>query len=296
MIDNFQTWLLLGREQYAQDWAGSLRWSECGGACKSGEEDPAVTAGREFFEETLGVLGDPTDKLQERHYCFRLTIRRKSSKSQTMKTLFAVRAPWNPEIIQEFHGRREHLRQILNTVARIREIQRQLAQDRWPVPDYMSRIDERLRLITSLTSIEQHHDDQYRVWLRVCEVPKTPDEPPEPEEPISVDVPENVARQYMDMLSLWNELERCIGAFPAEVAHRAIVRRELRKGTQAWLPYIKRDFLEKDELRLWSLPELVEALAHPKGGPLRHSFVTPLRIFLRQLAKGEADLSASGII
>ena len=46
---------LLGKEQYVQNWKGSLRWSGFEGGRKEGET-VEENAAREFVEETLGIF------------------------------------------------------------------------------------------------------------------------------------------------------------------------------------------------------------------------------------------------
>jgi len=289
MVHGRRTWVVLGREQYSPGWRGSHKWSEFGGQCAEGETVEA-TAAREFFEETLGVFGDVRDALATRQYAFRLSVRRSTARHGLVtKHLYVLQMPWDATVAQRFHGRREHLKHILFAVSRIRHVQRRLAAGRHPVPDYLCRTGGRMLLVTDIDAIEQIGDGSYRLMARACVASAdryfgTFDHGPEP---VEVIVPADAADEYARIIALKSWLDRLIASFPADVGARAISYKD-HGPARAWLPYVRREFLEKDLLRGWRLPDLALA-ARVRDDRFRISFVTPLAIALRQLARVGAE-------
>lgn len=280
MSDGKRTRVVLGREQYAHNWKGSLKWSDFGGRTKEGE-DAVATAAREFYEETLGVFGDLKMVLRTKQYDFKLTVRRQTSYGMMTKRLYVVKVPWDPTISQRYHGRREHLKAILFAVAKTRNIQRELAKNRLPVPDYLHRVNRQMVLITELDAIEHMSNGTYRVRVlgSTAEDQKYLGKLGPPTE-MTIDVPKETADLYAQLIQTKSWLDRLIAAFPEDVAKRAIVYKNMGPAP-AYLPFVRREFLEKDEIRGWRIPELVRALR--RRDHLRLSFGAPLKLALREL-------------
>lgn len=280
MSDGKRTRVVLGREQYTQNWKGSLKWSDFGGRAKEGET-PETTAAREFFEETLGVFGDLGTRLDSKTYDFKLTVRRETYYGTMVKRLFVVRVPWDNQVVQRYHGRREHLKAILFITAKARELQRELAKGRHPVPDYLHRVDQRMVLVTELDAIEQLSNGHYRVRVKASTA-KDQKYLGEMGQPVDmcIDVPKDTAETYAKLIQTKNRLDLLIAAFPEEVAQKAIIHKNLGPA-KAYLPFIRREFLEKDEIKLWRTTELAKALR--KREELRISFGAPLKLALREL-------------
>ena len=302
MVHEDRTWVILGREQFAKGWAGSLRWSEFGGQSKADDgPEPTVTAAREFFEETMGIFGDRIDDLRSDRYNFRVVIKRSSRRHRCTKVLYVLQVPWQPDAAQVFHGRREHLKHILFTVARIRAIQRRLSAAGQPVPDYPSRVAGRLVLVTDLHSVEERSDGSYAIVLSTCrtsgpsyfripqlEESRSQGKPRSHEEIVihkaTLPIDQAHVDLYAQMITLKSWLDKLIATFPASIRNQAITYR--MNGTLcAWLPFIRKDFLEKDEIRLWSIEELQSSLKTPSQ--MRSSFLVPLKLVLQQLSRRE---------
>lgn len=293
MVHGRKSYLVLGREQYAPNWRGAHKWSDFGGQFGDGEA-PEAAAAREFFEETLGVFGSLKATLAARDHLFRAVVRRSTARHGVItKHLYVVRLPWDPAAAQRFHGRREHLKHILFTVAQIRRLQRSLSERRLPVPDYLHREPDRMLLISDLDAVEQLGSGRYRIRVRAAAAAadryfgKFGDATIE----ATLPVPDDAADDYAKIIELKNWLDRLISAFPADLGARAIAYKD-HGPVRAWLPYVRREFLEKDALRAWRLPELAAVVkSHARSKELlRTSFVAPLAIVLRQL--GEAPTPA----
>lgn len=310
-----QVFLVLGREQYVRGWKGSLRWSEFGGKSKSGETgDPVQTAGREFFEETLGVLGNVTTSLQNGEYLFKITISRRFRERVAKRVLFIKEIPYSPRAALCFQERREHLKQILFSVARIREIQRSMYALRLPVPDFLYKVGDRMTLVTNLISVFQCVDDSHHVRIQATytkgahyfrcpersrrtslssdhsqsSLSENEEEAIAPE-PIVIEefvepIDAHAAESYAKLIALKSWLDRLLASFPTVLVTRCIVKRN-----HSWLPFVKKDFLEKDELRMWTLQEISEDIEKGNSA-VRTSFKTPLRLVVQQLeAARKAD-------
>ena len=261
--------IVLGREQQSKGWAGSLRWSDFGGhAAAVDERCPARTAAREFHEESLGVLGDMRPVIEGDRYHFHIVVRTRRDGVERVKYYYVVRIPHDATVAQRFHGRREHLKQILFVVARIRDVQRQLHRQRLPVPDYYYRFAERNEMVRAAPSIEQRSDGS--LWANVTTLHRS----------VAVAHAHRVspaqAAQYAQLITLKSELDRLIAAFPAELLRDAVVRK-LRAGHPSWLPFVRREFLEKDRIGLFSLADLRQGVA------LRANFAMPLNLAIQQL-------------
>lgn len=342
-----QVRMLLGREQFSPDWSGSLRWSDFGGRSNlSDNQSPATTANREMFEETLGIFGDLSATLASRRYIFRVTLRR--GRTSFPRYVYLVEVPWDDEIVKRFHGRREHLKNILYAVARIRDLQRSLRSIRAPAPDYLAEIGGRRAQVIGLRGVEQRDDDTCWVHLRCITVqhvsgatstalttPTIPTIPPlvgkrragsppptnidsigklsprtfspPPANPLAhsrrkkssirdeyvatndtweykVRVPLQSFEIYQKMLLLHNWLRELCGNFPQDVLAKALSYSYI--GNQRyWLPYVRKEFLEKDEIRMWSLAELQDIVDHPNARPwrMRLSFIPALKVLLQQM-------------
>lgn len=269
--------IVLGREQHSKGWAGSLRWSEFGGhASHEDDKSPVATAVREFHEETLGVLGDVKPILDRDEYSFHIVVRRRLKGAEHVKYFYVVKLPYDASVEKRFYGRREHLKQILFTVARIREVQRALFRQRLPVPDYYHKFDlEASEMVRSAVCVEQREDGS--MWSVVVTHRDGA------VLPHSHRVNAAQAAQYAQLITLKNSLDRLIQAFPADVARDAVIRK-LRAGEPSWLPFVKREYLEKDRVGFFSPEQLLRA----NDVRLRTSFVMPLNLVLQQLLYAQA--------
>ena len=118
------TYFLLGREQFVRNWSGSEKWSDFGGSRAANEHTPELTAGREFYEETLGVVpffrttfgehhtmnvGKIQTALRDQAYTLQVTM----SKSSVVKYVtFVKQIDWCPQVVPKHRRLHMQLRAI----------------------------------------------------------------------------------------------------------------------------------------------------------------------------------------
>lgn len=268
--------IVLGREQHVKGWAGSLRWSEFGGNAGGADRRlPKLTAAREFFEESLGVLGDLGDALQEDRYSFHIVVRQTLRPGGRVKYYYVVEVPYDKTIKQRFHGRREHLKNILFSVARLREMQRALLELHLPVPDYAFEVNGVQNMVRRIDCVEKHSDGSSTV--RYCTAGDAHGYAPDHLNSLLVSPSE--ASRYADLVALKNWLDRLIAGFPARLGEAAIVFKT-RCGKRAWLPFVKKEFLEKDSVTFVDAKALCDNTLDLR---VRRSFEMPLKLIAQQL-------------
>lgn len=327
MVHENTTYVILGREQYVRNWRGSHKWSDFGGRKNESDVDEIDTASRESFEETMGLFGDTRAALEGRQYNFKFTFKRSGRRFRNTRVMYAMQIPWQPELPKRFYGMREHLKHILFAVAVIRKVQCHLSRNNLPVPDYPYRVNGRFMLVLGLDRVQQLADGTTRVKITciraaqsdssyftmppkrehrarnisMCSVDSTtdneePDFDPRPTynvggaicEEAYVDVPTSHYDTYAKVIKMHERLMQLIAAYPADVVAGAVVWRDYADSLRSWLPYVRREFLEKDVLRLWTIPELHQAIIEQRQnrmGSMRLSFLPPLKIFLQKLAQ-----------
>jgi hypothetical protein len=119
---------LLAKEQFILSWpAGSDTWGDFGGSVGN-NEDAEDTAGREFQEESMGVLrifeGEPLPRktpdvviraLKNKKYTFRMTFDTDACDGKGGKcryVVFVMQVPWDPHVPKRFRTCREDLMHI----------------------------------------------------------------------------------------------------------------------------------------------------------------------------------------
>ena len=268
--------LILGREQHVKGWAGSLRWSEFGGnADGSDHECPKLTAAREFFEESLGVMGDLSDTLRDDGYKFHVVVRQTSKHGPRTKFFYIVELPYDSTVAQRFQGRREHLKNILYSVARLRDMQRALLRSKLPAPDYAFDIGGLKSMVRKVESIEKYDNGTFAVQF--CTAGDARGLAADRRHTLKVTQAQ--AERYASLIGLKNWLDRLIAGFPEKLGKAAIVFKT-RCGQKAWLPYVKKEFLEKDMVGTFDTKAIYENSCDIR---VRRSFTMPLNLIAQQL-------------
>lgn len=340
MIHNGQTFFILGRERLNHQWVGSGKWAEFGGQAKPEDQgDSCITAARECFEESLGIFGNVQTALQTEQFNFQVLTKRSGRHVHGGKATFVMEVPWEPDIVQRFFGRREHLQEIVRLLdvltplcdAVVTETQGPFPQlttcvqhqnykiidliqvekcadntfwlqvvaeplhrlkfqfDPLALPfdpdkrldDYTEIIIVDLLKITKDTNAEEMTSTELNPTVKLIFKPDSPSLPPEPTINLILSISKEQAALYIKILQLKNELKTLIGAFPKDVATQAI-------NMDRWIPVVNKDFLEKDEIRLWTMAELQECIyGQDLQKPLRFSFLVSLKIILQQLSMTE---------
>ena len=250
-VVNDEPLVVLGREQFTKGWSGSLKWSEFGGQTKEFEmRDSRLTAEREFLEETMGVFG-PID-LRNDAYHFSITMKR-TIPQETYKVYYFVQIPWIESYRDEFHKRREHLRQIMQLTAQMRDLQRDLSQERLPVPDFPFRLATGIAMIMDVLSV-QRDNNKCTVSVDACVSTGTAYFKWCPKTAIrttcSIEIVETAVVMYNKIFELKMQLARLLAS--DNLLRGAIYYNENRP----WLPFVRREYLEKDDIYAWSLDEI----------------------------------------
>ena len=110
-----------------QDKAYANRWSDFGGAMKSGESETQC-ASREFVEETMAVVpitqsqqqqqqyvhpDDVRFALEQRNFTFRVSGTAAKDPEEHQRVCYVKRIPWQPDLPEKFDHVRQHLDQVL---------------------------------------------------------------------------------------------------------------------------------------------------------------------------------------
>jgi hypothetical protein len=108
--------LLLGRERFLPQWKGSCRWSGFEGSRKINEclRDTAV---REFTEESLGVVFDKIEHIQDvinkKEYWTRVVLRiSNDKKAERYHTTYTVLVPLDNDLVEKFSKRRADIESL----------------------------------------------------------------------------------------------------------------------------------------------------------------------------------------
>ena len=264
-----EIYFVLGRESFTRGWDGSLQWSEFGGQSKPSDNHFAwQTGAREFFEETLGVFGDIQLQLAEQQYALSVVLRR-SGRRKSQKTYYLLEIPYQADAQLQFYIRREQLKNIATTISRLRIVQRRLSTKQMPVPDYPFFIEQRLRLITDLERVEQTAQGSYILFV-ACQ-----------NETVGIPIPELLVDDYVRLIYLKNWLDKQLTYLPVNLQEGAIVRK-------TWLPMVRSDFLEKEDLQCFTLPQLQTLVPDMRPG-----FMLPLVLMLQTLTENNLSFDTT---
>jgi hypothetical protein len=251
---------LLGLEKYTPGWRGSLRWSAFEGGAK-GTEDAIQTAVREFVEESIGVLTDDSGfvdmELRNQAYAVRLAIRTQSGGGSEHVT-FVKQFPYRADLQDSFLKVRKHLL-TLERIGRELEIAAEVLPGQHPYyrGGELIVVDGVQMIVHAVESIAHCGNGHIRISLRLRE---------------HADMCARMARTIVWMESgsvcesyvRWHELRlaatREVEANAYSPAGAVCVERDpLGLVTTV---RVNSDFLEKSNVRLWSIDELRAAVAN----------------------------------
>ena len=116
--------LLLGREQWVSSWKGSCRWSGFEGSRKECEST-RMSAAREFVEESMGCvhacprecpydrIRDVIHSLETRRFWKRIVLKIETERNiERYHTTFLIPVPWNDSTPQHFFDTRMEVEQV----------------------------------------------------------------------------------------------------------------------------------------------------------------------------------------
>lgn len=224
---NGEVFLLLGRERWTSHWKGSCRWSGFEGGRKGGE-DTISTAVREFSEESLGVV-ERTDvvrkRLEEEDYWLKivtLTLQDKGAYSTQNRYHCTHILPvvWDETLPSRFRNERNNLEKV----------------------DFL---------------VQEWRHSRLQEWGEEERIGHVREEG----DGCVVEVGENLvrlegeeAKVAMNWSCLREKVEEALFSHPS-----VVVKRDKEMGVLQDVR-IQKDYLEKDQIRWWSIKELSRVL------------------------------------
>lgn len=252
--------VLLGRERFLPQWKGSCRWSGFEGSRKEGE-GVRETALREFLEESLGVLADDVAHVvAHAAHWIRIVLRIRNVRRTGVEryhATYVVPVAWDAHAPKRF----------LKTRLALEHVDRAAQEWRYARPAALG--EEYVGDVTPCADGAAHVSDvPERTWARM--VAQGPPECVEGE----------AARGVLEWQRLRDRVERTL------VAHPGVTARRCARGLLQSV-HLNRDYMEKDQVRWWTLPELHQVLgAHGHLGHdrFRPYFLPVLQTLLQELA------------
>lgn len=269
--------VLLGRERFVPQWKGSCRWSGFEGSRKENEcmQDAAV---REFCEESLGVLTTTcgmATTLSNRNYWIRIVLKIHQERRTINRyhTTYVVPVQWDADAPHRF------LRLRMNIEFIDRAVQE------WCYARPMVLCDEHMDI--GPIARQTLDGDEGDVVATVLRKARSGD--------VTVDIPpwttigDGVQRAILHGKAAVSCLEwerqrervqRTLFQHPSVTVRRCASWGLLQQVT------VSKDYLEKDQLRWWSIPELHQVLqdrGHFETDRFRPYFLPVLHTLLQEL-------------
>ena len=261
---------VLGREQRYAGRPGGGKWSDFGGHHDPDRDRDGLvqTALRELAEESIETLGATEQEVRE--------AQRVALQSDTVeRVVFILRRPYDPTAPARFAERRGLLRAALRQVSRLRRLQLQLLHEKLPTPGHALQHRGQPYTLLDISKVDTEQPAvrvvARRRGTRLRHVTRE----------LTVTVPRHSLPLYHRAQLVRRQLVLLLHQMSPTVLQRAVERAD------AWVPYINPDCLEKEEVRLWSVRALCDAL-HRQAGPrrqLRTSFgPVLLAVLMAQIA------------
>jgi hypothetical protein len=269
-----QVRLLLGRERWITQWKGSCRWSGFEGGRKHGEGVVAAAV-REFHEESLDVVADPAtvhERLTESDFWLRVVTSTALDHAKGTEVGAAPRryhctyvlpVPWDESLPARFRTIRSRIEQLDSLAQEWRHVR----PDDWPVGATVGPIDARVATSDAPDEATVVFADNAPVLLRGPE-----------------------AQRAAQWSAVRDRIERVLVQHPS-----VSVTRDPQWSLLQGL-CVKRDYLEKDQVRWWSLSDLTRVLrgrGQSDGERFRPFFLPVLQTVVAQVQtalREEGDL------
>lgn len=273
--------VLLGRERFLPHWRGSCKWSGFEGSRKTGE-NMVDTAIREFTEESMGVIVDECDikrTLHNKEYWKRVVLNIENDNfDQRMKrfhSTYVVVVKWDSNIAERFQSVR----------SRIEHIECTIQEMNYTRPSVFKND-------SLIGTVEFNSDDTATVQTVTCAT-NTGVTSDECNTLVVTD------KEVITKIKTWNSvrerLERTIQqAHPITCIH--VERDSLWKCIQHVT--VCKDYLEKDQIRWWTLHELTTVLnsrGHTGTHRFRPYFIPVLQVIVEQLKLATGALAEFGL-
>ena len=259
--------VLLGRERFLPQWKGSCRWSGFEGSRKEGER-VRQTAVREFCEESLGVLQDDVaDAVARDAHWIRIVLRirnERRSAAERYHATYVVPVAWDAHAPERF----------LKTRLALEHVDRAAQEWRYARPAALGEEDFVGDVTPRADGAAHVSDVAPRTWARMvvqgggC-------------------VAGEAARGVLEWQRLRDRVERTL------VAHPGVTTRRCARGLLQSV-HLNRDYMEKDQVRWWTVPELRQVLSahgHLGHDRFRPYFLPVLQTLLQELAAAPPPLT-----
>lgn len=290
-------YFLLGKEQENMRWKmASNRWSDFGGRV-NGDERPERTAAREFLEETMAIVKfnewdfiprltseDIEKGLESGDYCLRITINLPVFKNPMVHVCYLKRIPWDPGLPNRFRFVRNRLRPLLDLDKICDGLEAKITS-------------ETLREMEKLIHADVGYDlTAVDCWYQKSSVPSQPD---------FLEVHYHGKNSIRRVIPLRQDLIPFAETFAAIVRHRATqitLYKDLPHSLkyhpaiciQRWRTHMTRvhvdhTYLEKQSVRWWSIPRILELMENTctmkdkTKDVARLCFIPTMTVILQQL-------------
>ena len=274
--------VLLGRERWIPQWKGSCRWSGFEGSRKS-NEDVVTSATREFMEESMGVVeivpetSDRSHKslllahrLRIKLFWRRIVLKIQSDrKPERYHCTYVVPVPWDPMVSERFQTLR----------CRIEQLDRIVQEFHYARPVCLGDLGE---YIGDIRVIDDGSVYATKMSSTAPCILRSPWSLVESDTDIvcATFINQSDVRAIVDWSNTRDRLERAFFVHPCVTAFRDERWRHIQHVS------IQRDFLEKDQIRWWTIDDL-NAVISGRGqlGPerFRPYFLPVLQTALTQM-------------
>jgi 8-oxo-dGTP pyrophosphatase MutT (NUDIX family) len=271
--------LVLGSEQHIR--SREPQWSDLGGSRDQGEYCSATTAAREAYEESGGLIDVHARQLRNKHFvrCYttELTYARQGN-NRTRDTYFVL-VPWNQHLSQQytaFYNIFKPLELKCKHHHRLRQTMIDKYGEHYPLLKQRFSLGNGKHMLVSALSYNPCTNLLAIRGSRYLQ----------PKIMLTVHLADTFPQDYLVYLETMNS---CLThTIPKKFVSHPCCSQDRRTA----LPYVRSTFLEKQELKLWSIPDLLSALQdpsifRPKTAHILHLFLTDLR------SRGERQYSTA---
>lgn len=231
--------ILLGRERYVAYWKGSRRWSGFEGSPKK-NESVIETAIRELNEESIGIVSILNDVLYKKKYVCRIVVNIFQERpTNKYHSTYLIKIPWQPNLIDNFNTARQKIMTISSHADNLMHLTSQLSQ-LIPFSHY-----EGLGMICNILDVkvidDAYMDVRMEMELENARFFKT------------------VRRCIDPTYDLWFQARKKLQYLLNDFQHDCMYIEYDDYGLVLAV-HINEDYIEKDEIKWWTLTELEQVL------------------------------------
>ena len=265
--------ILLGRERYVNQWKGSCRWSGFEGSRKEGEK-LIHAAIREFQEESMDIVVNEEDllkALEREEYYIRIVLKISSDRRpERYHVTYVVFVEWDAELPSKFQVTRSHAEYVERLCQEWKHIR----------PSFLGEPGD------EVGPVQEKGDGSYVVLKNVHNSPCILQSPwvyDDNKKFIRAEVCDDRCKKLLHWNNVRDRLKR------ATTRHKCLHFHH--DGTWGLVQdvHISKDFLEKDQVRWWSVAQLTQVLDN--RGQFGAERFRPYFLPVLQTLLGELDSS-----